>query len=54
LVPLFRTVVPQSRNPDFLFDVTADGQKFLIVEPIEKAETMPLTFLTDWRASLKK
>jgi serine/threonine protein kinase len=53
-VPLFRTVVPQSRNPDFLFDVTADGQKFLIVEPIEKAETMPLTFLTDWRASLKK
>jgi eukaryotic-like serine/threonine-protein kinase len=52
-VPLFRTVVPQSRNPDFLFDVTADGQKFLIVEPIEKAETMPLTFITDWRASVK-
>jgi Tol biopolymer transport system component/predicted Ser/Thr protein kinase len=53
-VPLFQSVVPQTRSPDYLYDVTADGQKFLIVEPVEKAETMPLTLLTDWRASLKK
>jgi dipeptidyl aminopeptidase/acylaminoacyl peptidase len=52
--PLFRSVVPQTRSPDYLFDVTADGQKFLIVEPIEKAEMLPLTLVTDWRASRKK
>ena len=52
--PLFRAPVPQTRSPDYLFDVTADGQKFIVVEPIEKAETMPLTLLTDWRASLKR
>ncbi len=52
-VLLFHAVVPQTRNPDYLFDVTADGQKFLMVEPVEKAETFPLTLITDWRASVK-
>jgi hypothetical protein len=53
-VPLFAATVPQTRNPDYLYDVTPDGQRFIIVEPAQQAETIPLTLMTNWRAALKR
>ena len=32
-VALFRTVMPPLRTPEIIYDVTPDGQQFVIVEP---------------------
>jgi len=37
-----------------VFDVTADGRRFLISEPNSPAGTVPLTLVTNWDAELKK
>jgi dipeptidyl aminopeptidase/acylaminoacyl peptidase len=49
-VELFRTSPPQMRHPDFTFDVTRDGQRFVIIEPAYDLELLPLTLVTDWAA----
>ncbi len=36
------------RSPSFEYDVTPDGQRFLIVEPAEKPEYLPLTLESRW------
>ncbi|HEY8130503.1 MAG TPA: hypothetical protein VII12_01315, partial [Thermoanaerobaculia bacterium] len=37
-----------------LYDVSADGKRFLINTPVEQAEIAPLTLVQNWAASLKK
>jgi Tol biopolymer transport system component/predicted Ser/Thr protein kinase len=51
---LFRVQAPMLRTNDISYDVTADGQRFLLVEPVERVQTQPLTFVTDWLASVKR
>ena len=38
-----------------LYDVTADGQRFLVLQPSASAQgPAPLTVVTNWQAGLKK
>ncbi|HEY8181952.1 MAG TPA: protein kinase [Thermoanaerobaculia bacterium] len=37
-----------------LYDVSADGKRFLVNTPVEQAEIAPLTLVQNWTASLKK
>ena len=53
-VALFRTVMPPLRTPEVIYDVTPDGQQFVIIEPANDRRTLPLTLLTDWRAALAR
>ena len=46
---LFNATPPLLRSPSFEYDVAPDGQRFLIIEPAEKPEYLPLTLLTNWR-----
>jgi eukaryotic-like serine/threonine-protein kinase len=52
--PLFRVQPPTLRTNDISFDVTRDGQRFLILEPVERARSQPLSILTNWLAAAKK
>ena len=45
---LFSATPPILRSPSFEYDVTPDGQRFLMIEPAEKAEYLPLTLVTHW------
>ena len=37
------------------FDVTADGQRFIVVMPVEQAQARsPITVVLNWQAGLKK
>jgi len=52
--PLFQAVAPTVRTNDINFDVSNDGQKFLLVEPSERIATSPLMIVTDWVAALRR
>jgi hypothetical protein len=41
-------------NLAFPFDVSRDGQRFLIYRASSAVGPPPLTVVTDWRAQLKK
>ena len=45
---LFNAIPPLLRSPAFEYDVTPDGQRFLIVEPAEKPEYPSLTLVSKW------
>ena len=49
--PLFGPLVIGGRVP---FDVSADGQRFLIVIPTEEHTVEPLTVVENWTAALKR
>jgi len=38
----------------YMYDVSADGQRFLVVTPNEQAASEPLTLVQNWPAALKK
>ncbi|HXZ27364.1 MAG TPA: hypothetical protein VEG08_05120, partial [Terriglobales bacterium] len=40
-------------NPDFAYDVTADGQRFLI-NSLDEDASQPISLLVNWRAGMKK
>jgi len=40
--------------PGYLYDVTSDGQKFLVVQDLVHTSTAPLTLVVNWDAELKK
>jgi hypothetical protein len=42
------------RTNEINFDVTRDGQRFLLVEPVERAQSQPLVLMTDWLAAAKR
>jgi len=53
-VPLFR-VTDLERRPDgrtHSYDVTADGERFLVVKRVERAATQPLAVVMHWRPDL--
>ncbi len=47
---LFKTTPPQLRTPNFEYDVSPDGERFLMIEPLEKPEYQPLTIVSNWRS----
>jgi hypothetical protein len=40
--------------PWAFYDVTADGQRFLITELVGSEEPEPITLVVDWTAGLEK
>ena len=46
---LFDASPPQLRTTNFEYDVSADGQRFLMIEPLEKPESQSLTLVSQWR-----
>ena len=49
--PLFQT---RAVSPAMLYDVTADGQRFLVINSVEEEESSPLTLVVNWNAGLKR
>jgi hypothetical protein len=49
--PLFETL-PAQQGRDF--DVTADGQRFLVNTLVEDKESLPLTLVINWTADVKR
>ncbi|MGA7236649.1 MAG: protein kinase [Bryobacteraceae bacterium] len=47
---LFNATPPELRTPNFEYDVSADGERFLMIEPAEKPEYQPLTIVSNWRS----
>jgi len=47
---LFNASPPQLRTTNFEYDVSADGERFLMIEPLEKPEYQSLTFVSNWRS----
>ena len=52
LRPLFDVRVPQGLQRDF-YDVSPDGQRFLMVVPDEETSSTSLTLIVNWRALVK-
>jgi dipeptidyl aminopeptidase/acylaminoacyl peptidase len=52
--PLFQVQPPTLRTNDISFDVTPDGRRFVIIEPVERLQLQPLHVVTDWLASVKR
>jgi hypothetical protein len=52
--PLFQTgiAIVATRQPNWTWDVSADGQRFLII--LTRDDPAPLTLVTNWRADLEK
>jgi hypothetical protein len=38
----------------FVYDVSHDGQRFLINTPVKQAETQPMSIILNWPAKLNK
>jgi serine/threonine protein kinase len=52
---LSRTVaVHGRRNNRYVYVASLDGQKFLVIRPLEDASTRPLTVVQNWTELLKK
>jgi len=54
--PLFsiRRREPVSTNDVYSYDVSADGQRFLVNTDVGETTTTPLTVVSDWAANLKR
>ena len=55
-MPLFDPTFSTFSTSSFEYDVTADGQRFIVVELVTEAQptTSPLTVVVNWMARLKK
>jgi eukaryotic-like serine/threonine-protein kinase len=53
-VALFEVGAYGRRESCYAYDVSTDGQKFLLLRPLEDATTRPLTVVQNWTALLKK
>jgi hypothetical protein len=51
---LFETPAESSSNIIWYYDVTRDGQRFIIAEPVAGGETRTLTVLLNWQSGLKR
>jgi Tol biopolymer transport system component len=49
--PLFRT---RAVAPALTYDVTADGQRFLVINSVDEEASSPLTLVVNWNAGLKR
>ena len=43
-----------SANDEFVYDVSRDGQRFLIITQVKHAETEPMSIVLNWPAKLNK
>jgi hypothetical protein len=48
---LFSAMPPLLRSPCFEYDVAPDSQHFLMIEPAEKPEYLPLALVNNWRTN---
>jgi hypothetical protein len=39
---------PLFRLPGFTYDVTRDGQRFVVDQPVDNTTSTPLTFVSNW------
>ena len=55
-VALFQTHRPQpvSSQDDFSYDVSSDGQRFLIATKVDEANAAPLSILLNWASQMEK
>jgi eukaryotic-like serine/threonine-protein kinase len=51
---LFQTHVISYPNPRNVYDVSGDGQRFLIITPPEETPSTPVTVVANWTADLKR
>jgi len=51
---LFQTNVVSYPNPRNVYDVSADGQRFIIVTPPEETSSTPITVVANWTTDLKR
>jgi Periplasmic component of the Tol biopolymer transport system len=51
---LFQTNVPSYPNPRNVYDVSADGQRFILVTPPEETSSTPITVVANWTTDLKR
>jgi len=51
---LFQTNVVSYPNPRNVYDVSADGQRFIIITPPEETSSTPITVVANWTAALKR
>jgi Tol biopolymer transport system component len=52
-IPLFQTQVSHFASTN-RYDVTADGQRFLVNSPVETTKEAPFTVILNWTSTLKK
>ena len=50
--PLF-SLGAQVRNPGVAYDMTPDGQRFLVSRPVENTDAPSLLLIQNWPASFK-
>ena len=48
------TLFPIVEFDNWRYDVTADGKRFLVRDPLDEPDVSPMTILTDWTAILPK
>jgi len=55
-VVLFQTHrrLPVSSQDDFSYDVSGDGQRFLIATKVDEANAAPLSVLLNWASQMEK
>ena len=55
-VAMFQTAPrqPSSSRDQFVYDVSKDGQRFLILTQVKQAGTPPMTVVLNWTAKLNK
>jgi len=41
-------------GPGYVYDATADGQRFLVNTAVEQKTSSPITLVVNWTADLKK
>jgi hypothetical protein len=41
-------------GPAAIYDVSADGKRFLVAQPLEESASGPITVIGNWSALLKK
>ena len=51
--PLFQTRL-ELDSVQRQYDVSADGKRFLLAQPLEESASVPITVIVNWPALLKK
>ena len=52
--PLFQTRLDLELIQRQQYDVSADGKRFLLAQPLEESTSMPITVIVNWPALLKR
>ena len=53
-LPSVSAVTLGGRTPNYPYDVTADGRRFLIAARIGEARAVPLTVIVNWPEALRR